>query len=282
MRGVTVTLEGRALRSYSVLGVHGFARLLASKLHVIGNATEFEVYPPGARHPVRLRAGTSDIATFMQIFHDLEYQLPEVASATTIVDAGANIGLSAIFFAYRYPGATIVAIEPEQSNFQLLEQNVAPYRAIVPLRAALWRCDGTIDVADSGEGKWGFRVGQGHDGSDVPFTGQRVEALTVASVMERFSFCHIDILKMDIEGAEKEVLDGAPCWLSKVGALAVELHDRFKPGCSRSFYNATNDFDLEWRRGEHVFVKRTAAHALATHEGDMANWPRRTGSDPQG
>jgi FkbM family methyltransferase len=269
MRGVAITLEGRPLTSYSILGARGFARLLAAKLHIGAASKEFDVYPPGSGYPVRLRFGTSDIATYMQIFRDLEYELPDVECATTIIDCGANIGLSAIFFAQRYPGADIIAIEPEETNFRLLKRNTSPYGRIVPLQAALWRSNGTIDVVDPGEGKWAYRVAQAHDAQDVRVNGQRVEAVTVDTVMERFGLSHVDILKMDIEGAEKEVFEGAPPWLSKVGMIAVELHDRFKVGCSRSFYDATSDFDVEWRRGDLVFVKRTDATSARTGAREM-------------
>jgi hypothetical protein len=66
----------------------------------------------------------------------------------------------------------------------------------------------------------------------------------------------IDILKIDIEGAEKEVFADSTAWLGRVRAIIIELHDRLKPGCSRSFYNGSNGFDHEQYRGESVFLWR--------------------------
>lgn len=256
MRGLILTIEGRSLGSYRALGISGFARVLASKLRLSQRPTPFSVAPHGYPHRVHLRAGTSDVATFFQIFHDLEYQLDGPAAVRTIIDAGANIGLSSVFFARRYPSATVVAMEPETSNFELLQKNVASYRGIVPLQAALWSRDATLDVTDPGTGKWGYQVTDRSDGGQPVV--QRVNALTVGTVMERAGFDRVDILKLDIEGAEKEVLDASSGWIDKVGLIVAELHDRFRPGCSRSFYNATNGFDMEGRRGEHVFVRRTS------------------------
>ena len=75
----------------------------------------------------------------------------------TLVDAGANIGLASLYFANRFPSANIIAIEPEQSNFDLLRKNVAPYETITPIRAALWHENGIIKLVDPERlGKWGF------------------------------------------------------------------------------------------------------------------------------
>jgi FkbM family methyltransferase len=263
MRGLMPTIEGRSLGCYRALGLGGFARVLASKLGLSQRPGPFCVVPSGYPHPVYLRAGTSDVATFFQVFHDLEYELDEPSPVRNIIDAGANIGLSAIFFAWRYPSATVIAMEPEASNFEVLQKNAAPYPRIVPLQSALWSSNATLDVTDPGQGKWGYQVVERANARQAVV--QRVNALTVDAVMERAGFDHVDILKLDIEGAEKEVLDASSGWIDKVGLIAAELHDRFKPGCSRSFYNATNGFDMEWRRGEHVFVcRRTSGTAVET------------------
>lgn len=63
------------------------------------------------------------------------------------------------------------------------------------------------------------------------------------------------ILKMDIEGAEKEVFSNHPVWMSKIGMIVIELHDKIKVGCNRAFYLATDDFvKSEFRNGENVFL----------------------------
>ena len=73
---------------------------------------------PGLRCPIFLRAGTSDVLVFIQIFveRELEFDMNEVPSS--IVDAGANIGLASLYFAHRFPAAKIVALEVDQANFE--------------------------------------------------------------------------------------------------------------------------------------------------------------------
>jgi hypothetical protein len=65
--------------------------------------------------------------------------------------------------------------------------------------------------------------------------------------MEEFRIDRVGILKVDIEGAEKEVFSGAASWIDRVDGIIIELHDRMKRGCSRTFFRNTPDFDLECR-----------------------------------
>jgi hypothetical protein len=66
-----------------------------------------------------------------------------------------------------------------------------------------------------------------------------VPSVTIGDILRESGFDHIDILKLDIEGAEKELFrEGWEEWLPKVRMIVIELHDRFVPGCSQSFYSA--------------------------------------------
>ncbi len=85
---------------------------------------------------------------------------------------------------------------------------------------------------------------------------QTVRATTVDRIINDFELDKIDILKIDIEGAEREVFDDTSSWIGKVDALIVELHERIKSGCNRSFYNGSNGFDHEWTQGENVYLAR--------------------------
>lgn len=146
----------------------------------------------------------------------------------TIVDAGANIGLTAVFFATKYPSSKIIAVEAEASNFIMLQKNVAPYPNISPIHAAIWSRDGEIavgqpDSSSGAGGEWAFVT---HEGD-----GDRVRAVTMRTLMDETEIDELDLVKMDIEGAEKEVFKSTE-WLESVKCLMIELHDRFVPGCS--------------------------------------------------
>jgi len=186
-----------------------------------------------------------------KVFLQHEYAVPFSIVPRTIVDAGANIGAAALYFAKAYPGAHIIAIEPENSNFALLQRNCAGVSNITLVRAALWHETAELQLVDPQAEKDSFsylptRVGENAD----------IRAVCVNDILEEFNFNHIDILKIDIEGAEREIFRfGNRDWLDKVGVIAIELHDRFKSGCAESFYSALHGrrFSQEIR-GEMVFI----------------------------
>jgi FkbM family methyltransferase len=210
------------------------------------------------RHPFFLRIPSSDVPTYRQVFIDQEYKVSAGIQPEVIIDAGANIGLASIYFANKYPNARIISIEPELSNFELLERNVAPYPQITAVQAALWHRNEEIDLVDPGLGKWGFMTEEKGSAEIVCSSPcHAVTAMTVDKIMTDYNLTKIDILKIDIEGAEREVFSDSSPWIDKVNSLIIELHERMKAGCNRSFYCGSNGFDEEWHQGENVFLSRS-------------------------
>ncbi len=210
-----------------------------------------------AKFPFTLRNQTSDVPTFKQVFIHQEYNFDVKKQPDVVVDAGANIGLAAIYFASKYPNAKIIAIEPEESNFQLLQKNAVPYRNIIPVQAALWNENGRINLMDPGLGNWGFVTDK--EKNREKLSGNycyEVKSITVDKLIDDYGLNMIDLFKIDIEGAEKEIFSDSSAWIKKVNGLIIELHERTKPGCNRSFYNGSNGFDNEWQRGENVYLSR--------------------------
>lgn len=114
---------------------------------------------------------TSDEGVINQIFTQSDYNLGRLrrgneltelcnriaaTRSPLIIDAGANIGASAVYFAYSFPKAQVVAIEPEQSNFDLLKANTEG-TSVQCIHAALHATAGQVNVVDTGQGYWGFR-----------------------------------------------------------------------------------------------------------------------------
>jgi len=211
----------------------------------------------GYKHPFQLRPFTSDILTYLQIFLLKEYKFSIHHPPKVIVDAGANIGLAAIYFANQYPTAKIIAIEPEQSNFVLLKKNLAAYSNIIPVQAALWHKNEEIYLTDPGLGKWGFMTASkdtlAHSSAKTRHT---VLGVTIDKLMQTYELETIDILKMDIEGAEKEVFSDPSAWIEKVNTLIIELHEGMKAGCKHSFYQGAKGFDKQWKRGENIYLTK--------------------------
>ncbi len=217
-----------------------------------------QVRPPGYAFPIHLRGGTSDPEVFGQVIAARSCECPLIATPSVIVDAGANIGLVSVFYALRYPRATIYAIEPEEGNFAVLEKNSAPYPSIVPIRAALWSGRSILAISYPGLGRASFRTRPPESRASGRDVG-RVESLSVQDLIRDRGIDRIDLLKIDIEGAEREVFAEPEAWIGKVDCIVAELHDRYVRGCSLAFYGATRDFEHEWHSGELVTVMRKRA-----------------------
>jgi FkbM family methyltransferase len=215
-----------------------------------------EICLPHLKDVIILRPDTSDINVFEQIFIDEEYLCPTDTEPDFIVDAGANIGLASIYYAIAYPKAKIIAIEPETSNFELLKENVKKYPNVICEKAGLWDKNTYLMISNPEKQKHAFTV-------EESGTSQGLKAVTIDELMEQHHMPYIDILKMDIEGAEKEVFSNHPGWISKTGMIVIELHDKEKVGCNRAFYTATDPyFKNEFRKGENIFLITCNQRAL--------------------
>ncbi len=188
---------------------------------------------PGVEHPVYIRAQTSDEYTFQQIFINEEYKFDYEGTANSIIDAGANIGLAAVYFAQRFPKAKIICLEPEPENFKLLRQNIKPYPFITGLQQGLWSTKTNLKISIEGKDNWGFTVEEST--TQDPGT---VAATSIPNLLKEFELTSIDIAKIDIEGSELEVLshENSAEWIKLCNKLVIELHDRMKPGTSRALF----------------------------------------------
>ena len=161
----------------SEYGLLGLAEIVTNKW--CGFPKVMLAYPPKLSHAVRLRLHTSDTMLFGGVIIDEEYSFGLPFFADVIVDVGANVGLTSIFYAKTFPNARILAIEAERSNFDLMLKNVRPYPNITPIHAALWGSEGYISIGDplpGAFGSWGFTV------SSEPGD---VRAITIRSLMQR-------------------------------------------------------------------------------------------------
>ena len=210
----------------------------------------------GIRTPVAYREIHEDKAILNSIFKWEEYRLPTIKNyqPKLILDCGGNIGCAAVYFANKYPSAQIYSVEPEQENFQFLQYNTADYGNIRLIKSALWDKETFIRVEDRGFGKWGFMTFE--TTADDP---DALKTTTIGKILADSGFDEIDLLKIDIEGAEKEVFAAPDVddWLSKVKVLVIELHDRMKRGCSYEFFKAVSKYKWFFAfRGENLIFIR--------------------------
>lgn len=249
---------GRIKYYLRTIGVRGLVSAIKGK--ITKTSVLLQINRPDIKFPFFLRVPSSDVPTFEQVFIKQEYDSTVKKTPRTIVDAGANIGLASIYFANKFPDAKIIAIEPEESNLEVLKRNIAPYGNIISIRGALWHENTRINLVDPGLGKWGFMT-QAQDGVEERYGEivHEVQGLTLDAIMKEQGIDHIDILKIDIEGAEREVFGDPSAWIEKVDVLIVELHERMKPGCNRSFHCGSSGFDHEWMQGENLYRARSGS-----------------------
>lgn len=203
--------------------------------------------------PLIIRKNTPDNLVFINIFVLNEFKLPIKIKPEFIIDAGAYTGLSSLYFSSKYPNAKIFAIEPEDSNFEILKKNTKKLSNVTGIKAGLWYKDAFLKIVDRNTGKVGFMV------KEVPESEQYdIKAITIDTLLKLSGFNKIDILKLDIEGSEKELFSkNYDTWLEKVNIIVIELHDRIKEGCTKKLYSAIDKNKWkEYKKGEKVTLIR--------------------------
>jgi FkbM family methyltransferase len=200
--------------------------------HTIGREVK-----PGPPRPYRLRTGgreveiqlrpnSGDFFIFFEVLAQESYYLPPslLQHVHSVVDLGANIGLATIYLSRFIPDGRFVCIEPDPENVKLLRNNVRFLGGHVTV----------IEAAISGsDGAEAFVIGATWGGS-LARTGSLqnresrprkvVRCFCLDSILEISGLDSIDLLKVDIEGGERDLFAGTPEWLSRVSTILIELH----------------------------------------------------------
>ena len=232
------------------------------------NLTTLNLTLGSATRPFRLRPDSSDEKVVRQIFQNSDYNFGRLkrgpglnafyerlaASDKTplIVDAGANIGASPLYFSYSFPKARVVAIEPEKENFELLSANTQGL-PVECVRAALASKPGTIELADAGMGSWAFRAASLGASKTI---NQSVECVTINDIYAAHPSCAPFIAKIDIEGGEHDLFSANTEWVAKTPLIIIELHDWLLTGTanSRPFLQCISGYDRDFVHiGENIF-----------------------------
>ncbi|MFL5810757.1 MAG: FkbM family methyltransferase [Flavisolibacter sp.] len=173
------------------------------------------------------------------IFHEIlmgkggdYYLVPEIVNMVglkvkTIVDAGANIGCATAYFKTQFSDARIISIEPAEENFRILQQNLSlnGFDDVKPMQNAFWINN---DELNFGVGLRGTREKELSFGVSATETETKVKGLTFKDCLKLLGTDTIDILKIDIEGAEKTLIEdreGFAYLLDHTRILAIELHN---------------------------------------------------------
>ncbi len=154
--------------------------------------------------------------TYTELFKERMYEFNTTNKQPFIIDCGANMGLSVLYFAQTYPGAEIVAFEPEPPIYELLLRNIEKYELhnVTAHKKALWNERTTLS----------FYTDTGMGGSVENKFANQIPVKVETELLSSFITKTVDFLKIDIEGAELTVLKECRQQLYLVRHLFVEYH----------------------------------------------------------
>lgn len=198
---------------------------------------------PGFAHRFYFRRNTSDRFIVRQIFRSREYDcLDSNQPIRFFVDGGGNIGATSVYLLTKFPEARAIVIEPDDTNREVCLRNLGPFLdriEIVP--RALWSESAPLHFCRSS-------VGAGQESAISVATCQNgetadIEGITLDDLFKRIDVSTVDLVKLDVEGAEEEIFGkGSLKWLGRTRNIVIELHG---PHCERAFRHALKHFTFD-------------------------------------
>jgi FkbM family methyltransferase len=194
------------------------------------------------------------LATAKEIFLKQEYSwaIQRLPDSPIVVDVGANIGLASRYFLHHRPRAKILAVEAMPDTFEVTQKNLG-----IPgiagqcrvINAAIWSNDGEVSIRLPSTGAYS-RAAVGAEGDIV------VQASRLDTILKKEDVRRVDLLKVDIEGAEVEMFRSADDWLTKIIALAIEFHDGSRQACRFDEAMKRHGFQIMQASGHTVYAWR--------------------------
>jgi FkbM family methyltransferase len=194
-------------------GAHRRHALERHRLEKLPRYTPTVTTLPG--RPFEIVDALSFLEMFEEIWEQEAYRFPARGARPLILDGGANVGLSVAFFKTAYPDSEVIAFEPDEAIFAVLERNVKTWglQGVTLVRKALWTEATTLPFLR--EGSDGGRVARASDAA-----ARSVPSVRLRDYLDR----EVDLLKLDIEEGEAEVLEDCRDRLPRVAHLFVEYH----------------------------------------------------------
>ncbi len=180
--------------------------------------------PEGTRAPIQIAIPSRERFRADEILGQAEYALPTARSHNgplTVIDAGANIGLFALYMKFVDPNATVHCFEPVPTTLGLLEHNVAALPRVHVHPFALGRGEREVEImlSRSNTGANSFKGTCGDPGE-----GCRISCRDAAAEFDALGLDHLDVLKVDTEGCEVEILESLGERLDRIDYVLLEYH----------------------------------------------------------
>jgi len=185
-----------------------------------GAPQRYQVQIGGRHQDLWLRPASGDFFVLHELFLGECYFIPQHwrNDVRTVVDLGANIGLSCLYFGRYFPQAHYICVEPEPGNVELLRRNTQGLGTSVQVLAAAVSDQAGEALFDDTRPSWGGQL------RESPGPGRQVRCMTGDEILALTQTGTIDLLKIDIEGAEARLFRGPCTWLQHVGMLVIEIH----------------------------------------------------------
>ncbi|MBI2722051.1 MAG: FkbM family methyltransferase [Bacteroidetes bacterium] len=232
----------------------------------------------GFKHPIHLRSIRADMQSFVNTFIDpyLEKK-PYLRDAKFVIDAGANIGFTAVLFANWWPDCKIISIEPDKENYELTLINTKSYKNITVLHGGLWNKEIPLKIEAGQEDGFVVKEVVSNDQSKIP-SENLTQGISIDQLIKTYQIPQIDFLKMNIEGSEKEIFsENYEKWLPITKSMLIELHHGKNAGCSKAVFTTINKYDFA--------VAETATYGIlfakeSTYRAWYAKWYKQEIYEP--
>jgi FkbM family methyltransferase len=188
------------------------------------------------------------------------------------LDCGGHVGLSAVWFASRFPKAKVYTVEPSSANFEILQKNTAVYGNVERFNGGVWGTSCHLEISNPDSGSASFRLREVFDVTSAE-RPDLLRAYTLDELAEREAGNELLLVKIDIEGAESELFRRPAGWMQKMTAMVIELHDWLLPGqgTSTNLFRRLGEqpFDVVLQ-GENLLVFRAPEQAGTRLDGQVA------------
>ncbi len=216
-------------------------------LNVTGRSIHLRL--PNSDIRLSLRGQSSDYHAFYTTFVRNDYPRIPHFSPRLILDLGANVGYSALNFAAQYPESTIVCIEPDTANFEVLCRSTSTFARIKCINAAV-HSDAGLEGTLSGPNSLSMQLNV-----DRPINpgDQTTRTVSIDQLFSEWAAPNTPILvKMDIEGSEKAIFSKNLAWLPLVNYLFIEIHAGCWPTVVRALHPFISNCDIT---GENLCIE---------------------------
>lgn len=205
--------------------------------HASANKKYFHKYNPEIK--VAFTDPLSFLHAIKEIFVEEIYLFKTTNDVPLILDCGGYIGISALFFKLQYPHAKIIVFEPDSKNFKLAKENIESwkYKDIELYQKAVWTNNDYIEFYESNS-----------MASSVHPLGTKGNLVKIPAIrLKDFLEQKVDFLKIDIEGAEYEVMLDIKNNLSNVEKMFVEYHGYYNEmNKLNSILNILTEENFQW------------------------------------